>query len=105
MFRFERPNAASKRRPVLCQKNRVASLRAKLGLGPSDQDTYPTFLKTKLAGDLAGKVTFHGFLLRPELIDHYYHADVFVFPPIWNEAFGLYTGRSDGGRHAGSRHA
>jgi len=68
-------------------KNRVALLKAKLGFGPSDQGTYLTFLKAKLAGDLAGKVTFHGFLSRPELIDYYYSADVFVFPPIWNEAF------------------
>src|SRR5260370_2911980 len=69
-------------------KNRAALLKAKLGFGRSDQGTYLTFLKAKLAGDLAGKVTFHGFLTRPELIDHYYNADVFVFPPIWNEAFG-----------------
>ncbi len=69
-------------------KNRVALLKRKLGLGTSDQGTYLGFLKEKLAGGLAGRVTFHGFLPRPELIDHYYNADVFVFPPIWNEAFG-----------------
>jgi glycosyltransferase involved in cell wall biosynthesis len=69
-------------------KNRVALLKRKLRLGSSDQGTYLRFLKEKLAGGLAGKVTFHGFLPRPELIDHYYNADVFVFPPIWNEAFG-----------------
>jgi glycosyltransferase involved in cell wall biosynthesis len=69
-------------------KNRLAVLKRRLGLGPWDQGTYLSFLKAKLAGDLAGKVTFHGFLPRPELIDHYYDADVFVFPPIWNEAFG-----------------
>jgi glycosyltransferase involved in cell wall biosynthesis len=69
-------------------KNRVALLKRRLGFGPSDQGTYLSFLKEKLAGDLAGKVTFHGFLSRPELIDYYYDADVFVFPPIWNEAFG-----------------
>ena len=39
-------------------------------------------------GDLTSKVTFHGFLSRPELVDHYYNADVFAFPPIWNEGFG-----------------
>ena len=69
-------------------KNRGALLKAKLGLGSPEQGTYLSFLKAKLVGDLAGKVTFHGFLSRPELIDHYYNADVFVFPPIWNEAFG-----------------
>jgi glycosyltransferase involved in cell wall biosynthesis len=69
-------------------KNRDARLKAKLGIGASDQGTYLALLKAKLTGDLANKVTFHGFLSRPELIDHYYNADVFVFPPIWNEAFG-----------------
>jgi glycosyltransferase involved in cell wall biosynthesis len=69
-------------------KNRVALLKRKLGFGPADQGTYLGFLKEKLAGDLVRKVTFHNFLTRPELIDHYYNADVFVFPPIWNEPFG-----------------
>ena len=66
----------------------MARLKAKLRLGSSEQGTYLGFLKAKLTGDLARKVTFHGFLSRPELVDHYYDADVFVFPPIWNEAFG-----------------
>jgi glycosyltransferase involved in cell wall biosynthesis len=69
-------------------KNRIALLKAVLGFRATDQDTYLGFLKAKLAGDLAGKVTFHGFLSRPELVDHYYDSDVFVFPPIWNEGFG-----------------
>jgi glycosyltransferase involved in cell wall biosynthesis len=69
-------------------KNRVALLKAKLGFERSYQWPYMTFLKAKLTGDLADKVAFHGFLSRPELVDHYYNADVFVFPPIWNEAFG-----------------
>jgi glycosyltransferase involved in cell wall biosynthesis len=72
----------------LFAKNRVALLKRKLGFGTSDQGTYLDFLKAKLTGDLAHKVTFHGFLSRPELINYYYGADVFVFPPIWNEAFG-----------------
>jgi glycosyltransferase involved in cell wall biosynthesis len=69
-------------------KNRVALLKRKLGFGSADHRTYLGFLKAKLAGDLASKVAFYGYLSRPELIDHYYNADVFVFPPIWNEAFG-----------------
>jgi glycosyltransferase involved in cell wall biosynthesis len=72
----------------LFAENRLALLRSKLGLGPSQPGTYTRFLQAKLAGDLAGKVVFHGFLSRPELVDYYYRADVFVFPPIWNEAFG-----------------
>ena len=26
---------------------------------------------------------------RPDLIERYYDADVFVFPPVWNEGFGI----------------
>jgi glycosyltransferase involved in cell wall biosynthesis len=69
-------------------KNRLALLKRNLPFGSTEQGTYLSFLKAKLAGDLARKVAFHGYLSRPELIDHYYNADVFVFPPIWNEAFG-----------------
>jgi glycosyltransferase involved in cell wall biosynthesis len=69
-------------------QNRVALLKAVLGFGASDRDTYLGLLKAKLAGDLANKVTFHGLLPRLELINHYYNADVFVFPSIWNEGFG-----------------
>lgn len=30
----------------------------------------------------------HGFPSCPELVDHCNNSDVFVFPPIWDEAFG-----------------
>ncbi len=72
----------------LFAENRFGLLKGRLGLGPADEGTYMRFLKAKLTGDLSGKVVFHGFLTRPELVDYYYRADVFVFPPIWNEAFG-----------------
>jgi glycosyltransferase involved in cell wall biosynthesis len=49
VFRFERPNAASERRPVLCQK--------------------PGRIAEKKAGVWTRKVTFAGFVSRPELID------------------------------------
>ena len=62
-------------------KNPVARLKAKLGFAASHQETYLDLLKAKLAGDLASKVTFHGFLSRPELVDHHYKADVFAYPP------------------------
>jgi glycosyltransferase involved in cell wall biosynthesis len=69
-------------------KNRIALLKGTLGFRATHGDAYQDFLKAKLAGDLASKVIFHGFLSRPELVEHYYNADVFVFPPIWNEGFG-----------------
>jgi glycosyltransferase involved in cell wall biosynthesis len=86
VFRFNRRNSASERRTVLCQKPRPLRTR-KLGFGASDQETYLDLLKAKLAGGLADKVTFHGFLSRPELVEYYYNADVFAFPPIWKEGF------------------
>jgi glycosyltransferase involved in cell wall biosynthesis len=51
-------------------------------------NAYLEFLKSKLAPDLSDKVTFHGFVSRTDLVQLYYDADVFVFPPVWNEAFG-----------------
>ena len=65
-----------------------ASLLSKL-LGKSSQsNAYLDFLKSKLAPELTAKVTFHGFVSRQELVQLFYDADVFVFPPVWNEAFG-----------------
>jgi glycosyltransferase involved in cell wall biosynthesis len=72
----------------LFAKKRVALLKSKLGFGAADQGTYLGLLKARLAGDLTGKVTFHGLRPRPELVDRYYNTDVFVFPSIWNEGFG-----------------
>jgi glycosyltransferase involved in cell wall biosynthesis len=51
-------------------------------------NAYLEFLKGKLTPDLNDKVVFHGFVPRTELVRLYYDADVFVFPPVWNEAFG-----------------
>jgi hypothetical protein len=73
VFRFERPNAASERRPVLCQK--------------------PCRIAEKKAGVWTRKVPFHGFLSRPELIDR--------VPTHLERSVWLHTGRSDGRRYAG----
>jgi glycosyltransferase involved in cell wall biosynthesis len=56
---------------------------------PAKSYAYLEFLKNKLPPELKNKVTFHGFVSRPDLVRLYYDADVFVFPPIWNEAFGV----------------
>jgi glycosyltransferase involved in cell wall biosynthesis len=55
---------------------------------PTKSNEYLEFLKKKVTPDLSDKVTFHGFVSRTDLVRLYYEADVFVFPPIWNEAFG-----------------
>lgn len=38
---------------------------------------------------LEDRVTFSGLLPRSELAGRYRGADVFVFPPVWNELFGI----------------
>ncbi|HXE13957.1 MAG TPA: glycosyltransferase family 4 protein [Bryobacteraceae bacterium] len=70
-------------------KNRAARLKVKLGRASRDAGTYQEYLKTLLCGAAAERVHFLGFIPRPELIDLYYQADVFAFPPVWNEGFGL----------------
>lgn len=52
-------------------------------------DAYSTHLQAQVSGEIADKVNFLGLIPRPELIQKYYTADVFVFPPIWDEGFGL----------------
>ena len=60
-----------------------------LGKPAGSSSEYISFLKGKLSPELSRKVTFHGFVSRGELVQLYYDADMFLYPPIWNEAFGL----------------
>jgi glycosyltransferase involved in cell wall biosynthesis len=53
--------------------------------------SYPGYLQ-QLAHSLniAGQVTFTGFIpQRSDLIKHFQQADIFVFPSVWNETFGM----------------
>jgi glycosyltransferase involved in cell wall biosynthesis len=70
-------------------KKPVARLRAKFGLASADAGTYQSYLKSKLTPELSDKVTFTGFIHRQDFVDRYYDADIFVFPPIWDEGFGI----------------
>ncbi len=70
-------------------KHPMSRLQARLGLKPADAGTYQAYLKNKLTPEIAGKVTFTGFIKRQDLVSRFYDADIFVFPPIWNEGFGL----------------
>jgi glycosyltransferase involved in cell wall biosynthesis len=70
-------------------KNYLLRLKARLALAAPDAGTYMAQLKGRLSPDIAHKVTFPGMIPRPNLIDRYYAADVFAFPPIWNEGFGI----------------
>jgi glycosyltransferase involved in cell wall biosynthesis len=67
----------------------ISRLKAKLAIAPADAGTYLARLKQRLSEKARGKVTFHGFIQRPQLIDFYYKADVFAFAPIWDEGFGI----------------
>ncbi len=50
---------------------------------------YNARLRTQLSSEAAGNVTFLGMIPRPELIARYHQSDLFVFPPVWDEGFGL----------------
>jgi glycosyltransferase involved in cell wall biosynthesis len=65
-------------------------LRTILSLLPPDTGSYISYLKGQLSPHLAGKVTFWGWIgVRPQLVQHYYGADVFVFSPVCDHGFGL----------------
>jgi glycosyltransferase involved in cell wall biosynthesis len=69
--------------------SRWSLLESVLGtLGPR-KSTYLTYLETKLTPDIAGKVSITGMVPREELLHRYYSSDIFAFPSIWNEGFGL----------------
>jgi glycosyltransferase involved in cell wall biosynthesis len=53
------------------------------------KSTYLTYLETKLTPDIAGKVSILGMLPREQLLEKYYSSDIFAFPSIWDEGFGL----------------
>jgi glycosyltransferase involved in cell wall biosynthesis len=64
------------------------AIRSKL-LGSSMEGEYLSYLKASLPRSVASKVAFIGMISRSELVARYYGADIFVFPPIWDEGFGL----------------
>jgi glycosyltransferase involved in cell wall biosynthesis len=70
-------------------KRPVTRLKARLGMEPADAGTYQALLKSRLTPEVAGKVTFTGFIHRQDFVNRYYDADIFVFPPIWEEGFGI----------------
>ncbi|HTZ60831.1 MAG TPA: glycosyltransferase family 4 protein [Acidobacteriaceae bacterium] len=53
------------------------------------KERYLRHLKASLPEDVAERVIFLGMIPRPELVERYYAADIFAFPPVWNEGFGL----------------
>jgi glycosyltransferase involved in cell wall biosynthesis len=60
-------------------------------LKPLYDENYMLYLKRRLAPDIASKVSFTGTIPRKsaEFLNRLYNADIFVFPSICNEGFGL----------------
>ena len=50
---------------------------------------YISQLQERLSPDIADKVSFTGKLPRNQLIDCFFNADIFVFPSLWDEGFGI----------------
>jgi glycosyltransferase involved in cell wall biosynthesis len=64
-------------------------LKAWLSLAPAYAGSYLSRLKSQLPEDIASKVAFLGMTPRAELVGHYFDADIFAFPPVWDEGFGV----------------
>jgi glycosyltransferase involved in cell wall biosynthesis len=74
--------------PLYATRHR-SLLKSLLNHGSSLKSEYLTHLEANLPPDIASKVSILGMIPRQELLDRYYSSDVFAFPPIWNEGFGL----------------
>ena len=62
----------------------------RLGWVSEDAGSYGERLKNQIGPELRKRVSFSGHISeRPALVEKYYDADVFVFPPIWDEGFGI----------------
>jgi glycosyltransferase involved in cell wall biosynthesis len=70
-------------------RSRLSVLKRKLFPGSATAMDYISYLKNKIPPEIAPKVELLGMIPRPKLLRHYYDADVFVFPAIWDEGFGL----------------
>ena len=60
-----------------------------LGLTTFYAEGYLSHLKKKVSRNLVNHVTFYKHIPYSDLINFYYNADVFVFPSVWDEPFGM----------------
>jgi glycosyltransferase involved in cell wall biosynthesis len=51
--------------------------------------SYPRRLQAGLSKHAASRVRFHGCVPHVQLADYYRKADIFVFPSVWDEPFGM----------------
>jgi glycosyltransferase involved in cell wall biosynthesis len=70
-------------------KSGVSFVRKLLGSGSAVAPDYIAQLKAKLPSELMSKVLFLGKIPREDLVDHYHETDLFVFPSLFAEGFGL----------------
>ena len=61
------------------------------GMASSFSGSYLSYLKNQLPSSSANKISFTGPIPHAELINHYRDADIFVFPSVWHEPFGIPT--------------
>lgn len=72
------------------RKMPIKHVAQRLGLMARTADRYSEWLRGQVGAGLAERVSFSGHIgERSSLVDRYYDADVFVFPPIWDEGFGI----------------
>lgn len=58
-------------------------------LRPYYQGSYRSHLQNRLTSTAASSVFFLGKVPHFELFEYYQQADIFIFPSVWNEAFGM----------------
>jgi glycosyltransferase involved in cell wall biosynthesis len=68
---------------------RWSLFKSKLSRKASGKSMYLALLEASLPADVAPKIAVWGMIPRQQLLDKYYSSDIFAFPPIWDEGFGL----------------
>lgn len=69
--------------------SRVSPIKKLLSSSNSVTPDYIAMLKAQLTSDIADKVVFLGRIPRSDLVSHFYDSDIFVFPSLFTEGFGL----------------
>lgn len=87
-----------KARLVIVGPLAAAPIEFTVGLSddPRDRDIlsfypggYQSHLQSRISPALAGQISFLPAVPQPELLSHYRDSDVFVFPSLWEEPFGM----------------
>jgi glycosyltransferase involved in cell wall biosynthesis len=69
--------------------SRVSLVKRRLARNQTPNSFYLDRLKASLPVDVCNRVSIWGMIPRQELLARYYSSDIFVFPSIWDEGFGL----------------